>query len=91
MIANKKSGDILKPLGLSNEDEEKSMYQTLFNETLNKLRLILIATDNQNLMKAMVKVMFDFSDALKENNLLIDEELKCNTRQRKRLSLTEEN
>jgi len=91
MIANKKSGDILKPLGLSNEDEETSMYQTLFNETLNKLRLILIATDNQNLMKAMVKVMFDFSDALKKNNLLIDEELKCNTRQRKKSSLIEEN
>ena len=50
------------------------MYQKLFNETLSKLRLILIATGNQDLMKATVKVMFDFSDALKENNLIKDEE-----------------
>ncbi len=50
------------------------MYQKLFNETLNKLRLVLIATGNQDLMKATVKVMFDFSDSLKENNLIKDEE-----------------
>lgn len=50
------------------------MYQKLFNEMLNKLRLVLIATGNQDLMKAAVKVMFDFSDDLKENDLIKDEE-----------------
>ena len=50
------------------------MYQKIFNETLNKLRLVLIATGNQDLMKAVVKVMFDFSDNLKDFNLIKDEE-----------------
>lgn len=50
------------------------MYQKLFNEMLNKLRLVLIATGNQDLMKAAVKVMFDFSDDLKENDLIKDKE-----------------
>ena len=60
--------------------KDKEMYQNLFNETLSKLRLVLVATGNQDLMKAVVKVMFDFSDSLKENNLIKDKELKqCNT------------
>lgn len=59
---------------IQQEDKEHRMYQKLFNETLNKLRLILVATGNQNLMRAMVKVMFDFSDALYENNLLDKEQ-----------------
>lgn len=50
------------------------MYQKIFNETLNKLRLVLIATGNQDLMKAVVKIMFDFSDNLKDFNLIKDEE-----------------
>lgn len=50
------------------------MYQKLFNDTLSKLRLVLVATGNQDLMKAVAKVMFDFSDDLKDNNLIIDEE-----------------
>lgn len=50
------------------------MYQTLFNETLTKLRLVLSATDNENLMRAVAKIMFDFSDSLKDNNLIIDKE-----------------
>jgi hypothetical protein len=50
------------------------MYQKIFNETLNKLRLVLIATGNQDLMKAVVKVMFDFSDNLKDFKLIKDEE-----------------
>lgn len=57
------------------------MYQKLFNEMLNKLRLVLIATGNQDLMKASVKVMFDFSDALKQNNLIKDEEQKDGNRE----------
>ena len=52
------------------------MYQKLFNETLNKLRLVLVATGNQDLMKAVVKVMFDFSDNLKDFNLIKDKELE---------------
>ncbi|MBO7712658.1 MAG: hypothetical protein J6S85_03760 [Methanobrevibacter sp.] len=60
--------------------KDKEMYQNLFNETLSKLRLVLVATGNQDLMKAVAKVMFDFSDSLKENNLIKDKELKqCNT------------
>ena len=58
------------------QDKELEMYQKLFNETLSKLRLILIATGNQDLMKATAKIMFDFSDDLKENNLIKDEEQK---------------
>lgn len=50
------------------------MYQKLFNDTLSKLRLVLVATGNQDLMKAVAKVMFDFSDDLKNNNLILDEE-----------------
>lgn len=50
------------------------MYQKLFNETLTKLRLVLSATDNEKLMRAVAKIMFDFSDSLKDNNLIIDKE-----------------
>lgn len=50
------------------------MYQKLFNETLSRLRLVLVATGNQDLMKAVAKIMFDFSDNLMENNLLKDKE-----------------
>lgn len=50
------------------------MYQKLFNDTLSKLRLVLVATGNQDLMKAVAKVMFDFSDDLRDNNLITDEE-----------------
>lgn len=57
-------------------DKELGMYQKIFNETLSRLRLVLIATGNQDLMKASAKIMFDFSDALKENNLLKDKELE---------------
>ncbi|MBO7732895.1 MAG: hypothetical protein J6S67_10090 [Methanobrevibacter sp.] len=50
------------------------MYQKLFNETLSRLRLVLVATGNQDLMKAVAKIMFDFSDNLHSNNLLTDKE-----------------
>ena len=56
------------------------MYQKLFNDTLSKLRLVLVATGNQDLMKAVAKVMFDFSDDLKNNNILKDEENKNDTK-----------
>lgn len=50
------------------------MYQKIFNETLSKLRLVVSATGNENLMRAIAKIMFDFSDSLKDNDLLTDEE-----------------
>ena len=60
------------------------MYQKLFNDTLSKLRLVLVATGNQDLMKAVAKVMFDFSDDLKNNNLIIDEEQQNDNRNTKK-------
>ena len=60
------------------------MYQKLFNDTLSKLRLVLVATGNQDLMKAVAKVMFDFSDDLKDNNLITDEEQQNDNRNTKK-------
>ena len=47
-------------------------YQELFNKTLSKMRYATSGAliDNEPLMKALVKIMYDFSDSLKENNLL---------------------
>lgn len=56
--------------------DKEQMYQTAFNETLSKLRLVVSATGNEHLMKTVAKIMFDFSDYLKENNLLTDKEQK---------------
>lgn len=64
---------ITRSVELSTE-RQGTMYQKLFNDTLSKLRLVLVATGNQDLMKAVAKVMFDFSDDLKNNNILKDEE-----------------
>ena len=61
-------------------ERQGTMYQKLFNDTLSKLRLVLVATGNQDLMKAVAKVMFDFSDDLKNNNILKDEENKNDTK-----------
>lgn len=61
------------------EDKEQKMYQELFNDTLNKLRLVISATGNEHLMKSVAKIMFDFSDSLKDNNLIQDKEQRCNT------------
>ena len=58
------------------KDKEQMTYQTIFNETLTKLRLVVSATGNEHLMKAIAKIMFDFSDTLKENNILTDKEQK---------------
>lgn len=51
-------------------------YQKLFNETLSKMRLITGAAlpDNEPLMRSLVKVMYDFSDDLKKNNLLKEQD-----------------
>lgn len=56
------------------KDKEQMTYQTIFNETLTKLRLVVSATGNEHLMKAVAKIMFDFSDTLKENNIITDKE-----------------
>ena len=47
-------------------------YQELFNQALTKMRYATSAAliDNQPLMRTLVKIMYDFSDALQENNLL---------------------
>jgi hypothetical protein len=45
-------------------------YQDLFNQTLSKIRMVTNATGNKPLGDALVKIMFDFSDALKDKDLL---------------------
>lgn len=55
------------------------MYQDLFNNTLSKIRLVLLATGNQDLMKAIAKIMFDFSDELKDKDLINDKEKQNET------------
>ena len=55
------------------------MYQDLFNTTLSKIRLVLSATGNQDLMKTVAKIMFDFSDELKDKDLLNDKDKKNET------------
>lgn len=55
-------------------------YQTQFNNALSKLRMVLEVTQNERLMRSVAKIMFDFSDSLKRNNLLKDEEPKNGTR-----------
>lgn len=49
-------------------------YQDNFNNTLSKLRMVLEVTQNERLMRSVAKIMFDFSDTLKRENLLKDEE-----------------
>lgn len=47
-------------------------YQELFNKTLSKMRLSVgAALENPDpLMRSVVKIMYDFSDDLKANNLI---------------------
>ena len=66
---------------IQRKDKELVMYQKLFNDTLSKLRLVLVATGNQDLMKAVAKIMFDVSDRLRENKILDKEHTQCNTKQ----------
>ena len=55
-------------------------YQDNFNNTLSKLRMVLEVTQNERLMRSVAKIMFDFSDNLKRDNLLKDEEPNNGTR-----------
>lgn len=47
-------------------------YQQLFNETLSKMRLVTGAAlqDHEPLMRSLAKIMYDFSDGLRDNDLL---------------------
>jgi len=45
-------------------------YQEIFNDKLRIARKICNATGNQNLANEIVKLFFDLSDELKNNNLL---------------------
>lgn len=57
-------------------------YQDNFNNTLSKLRMVLEVTQNERLMRSVAKIMFDFSDTLKRENLLKDEEPNNGTREK---------
>lgn len=46
-------------------------YQDIFNDKLRIARKICNATGNQNLANEIVKLFFDLSDELKDNNLII--------------------
>lgn len=49
-------------------------YQTLFNNTLKKIRYATSGAleHPEPLMKTIVKIMYDFSDDLKRNGLILD-------------------
>ena len=48
-------------------------YQEIFNKALTRIRYATSGAllDNEPLMRAIVKIMYDFSDELKQNNLLM--------------------
>lgn len=48
-------------------------YQQCFNEALSKMRIATsaIIMNNEPLMRTLVKIMYDFSDDLKFNNLIV--------------------
>lgn len=47
-------------------------YQECFNEALSKMRIATgaILMNNEPLMRTLCKIMYDFSDDLKFNNLI---------------------
>lgn len=51
-------------------------YQSYFNKALSKMRIATgaVLLDNEPLMRTLVKIMYDFSDDLKTNNILKDED-----------------
>ena len=54
--------------------QRKMTYQELFNQTLTKMRYATSGAlvNNEPLMKALVKIMYDFSDDLKRNSIIIE-------------------
>lgn len=51
-------------------------YQKIFNDTLSKIRIATSAVveNNEPLMKTLVKIMYDFSDELKREELIKDKD-----------------
>lgn len=47
------------------------MYQEIFNKYLKQIRLVCNATNNSSLGDSLVKIMFNFSDELQLNNIVI--------------------
>lgn len=49
-------------------------YQELFNQTLSKMRYATSGAlaNNEPLMKTLVKIMYDFSDELKRNKIIVE-------------------
>jgi len=49
-------------------------YQELFNKTLTKMRYATSGAvlDNEPLMRTLVKIMYDFSDDLKKNKIIVE-------------------
>ena len=45
-------------------------YQEIFNSTLKNIRMVTNAIGNKSLGDTLVKIMFDFSDELRENNII---------------------
>jgi hypothetical protein len=45
-------------------------YQELFNNTLKDIRLVCKATGNNPLADVVIKRLFDFSDEMKENDII---------------------
>jgi hypothetical protein len=47
-------------------------YQEIFNKHLKSIRMVCNATGNHPLADTLIKLMFDFSDELKENKIVKD-------------------
>jgi|AntAceMinimDraft_7_1070363.scaffolds.fasta_scaffold10924_1 hypothetical protein len=45
-------------------------YQTIFNKTLKDIRMLCNVTNNETLGNTIVKKLFDFSDELKDNDII---------------------
>ena len=55
-----------------------SNYQKHFNKVISKMRIALSATlmDYEPLMRTLVKILYDFSDDIREEGLINDERNK---------------
>lgn len=55
-----------------------SSYQKHFNKVISKMRIALSATlmDYEPLMRTLVKILYDFSDDIREEGLINDERNK---------------
>ena len=49
-------------------------YQELFNKTLTKMRYATSGAllNNEPLMRTLVKIMYDFSDDLRRNKIIVE-------------------